>query len=100
MKDTVEKDKRRKISLQNYKNYHDAWKLSHKYSSRLIKHIGNENFYDLCAMYYSQYMNEINNRGYNNNKNKNYIQIWNTMINTGTRESIKLLHQTNVQKTS
>ena len=60
MKDTIEKDKRRKIALQDYKNYHNAWKLSHKYSSRLVKHIGNENFYDLCTMYYTQYTNEIN----------------------------------------
>ena len=98
MKDTIEKDKRRKIALQNYKNYHNAWKLSHKYSSRLVKHISNENFYNLCEMYYSQYMNEINNHRYN--KNRNYIQIWNTMINTRTRESIRLLHQTNVQRTN
>ena len=97
MKDTIEKDKRRKESLQNNYNYRNAWKLSHKYSSRLIKHINNENFNDLCEMYYSQYMNEINNHGYN--KNRNYIQIWDTMINTGTRESIRLLHQTNVQRT-
>ena len=98
MKDTIEKDKRRKISLQDNYNYHNAWKLSHKYSSRLVKHISNENCYDLCEMYYSQYMNEINNHRYN--KNRNYIQIWNTMINTRTRESIRLLHQTNVQRTN
>ena len=96
MKDTIEKDKRRKISLQDYKNYHNAWKLSHKYSSRLVKNINNENYYELSKMYYSQYMNEINNHGYN--KNRNYIQIWNTMINTGTKESIRLLHQTNIKK--
>ena len=97
MKNTIKKDKRRKISLQDYKNYHNAWRLSHKYSSKLLKHIDNKNFYDLCEMYYSQYMNEINNHDYN--KNRNYIQIWDTMINTGTRESIRLLHQTNVQRT-
>ena len=58
----------------------------------------NENFNDLCEMYYSQYMNEINNHGYN--KNRNYIQIWDTMINTRTRESIRLLHQTSVQRSN
>ena len=36
MKDTIEKDKRRKISLQDNYNYHNAWKLSYKYSSRII----------------------------------------------------------------
>jgi len=49
-------------------------------------------------MYYSQYMNELHQRGYN--KNKNYVQVWNTMINTGTRESIRLLYQTSVQRTN
>ena len=97
MKDTIEKDKRRKESIQNNYNYRNAWKLSHKYSSMLVKHIGKGNYYDLCIMYYTQYMNEINNQGYN--KKRNYIQIWNTMINTGTRESIRLLHQTSVQRT-
>jgi len=98
MKDSIRKDKRRKESLKMDFFYHNAWRLSHKYSSMLMNHIENENYYELSRMYYSQYMNELHQRGYN--KNKNYVQVWNTMINTGTRDSIRLLHQTSVQRTN
>ena len=100
MKDSIRKDKRRNESLKIDFFYHNAWKLSNKYSSMLMNHIENENYYELSMMYYSQYMNELHQRGYNKNKNKNYVQVWNTMINTGTRDSIRLLHQTSVQRTN
>ena len=102
MKDTIQKDKRRIQAYQKYNNYHNAWKLSHRYSNMLIKHINNENLYDMCIMYYIQYMNEIKSHGYN--RNKNYIQIWDTMINTVSKfedtmkQSVRLLHQTNIQR--
>jgi hypothetical protein len=98
MKDTIEKDKRRNISLQDNYNYHDSWRLSHKYSSMLMNHIENENYYELSWMYYSQFMNELHQQKYN--KDRNYVQVWETMINTGSRDSIRLLHQTSVQRSN
>ena len=98
MKDSIRKDKRRNESLKMKFFYHNGWRLSHKYSSMLMDHIENENYYELSKMYFSQFMNELHQRGYN--KNKNYVRVWETMINTGTRASIRLLHQTSVQRTN
>ena len=39
MKDTIEKDKRRNDAIQKYNDYHEAWNLSLKYSSKIMKNI-------------------------------------------------------------
>jgi len=98
MKDSIRKDKRRKESLKMNFFYHNAWRLSHKYSSMLMNNIENENYYELSNMYYSQFMNELHQRGYNTDRN--YVQVWETMINTGSRDSIRLLHQTSIQRSN
>ena len=52
---------------------------------------------------YHQYLNELQSRKLPR-QNKKYIQIWETMINTSNKrldrnkQSVKLLHQTNVQR--
>ena len=75
-------------------NIIDAWKISLKYSKILMDHSNNDD-----------YLSELQREGLNF-KNKNYMQVWDTMINTQKRNpkrdikagAIKLLHQTNVQR--
>tara|TARA_A100001037_G_C14990437_1_gene562343 strand:+ start:95 stop:406 length:312 start_codon:yes stop_codon:yes gene_type:complete len=101
MKNTIEKDKRRNKSYSNKSNYKEAWNISHKYSSYLIKHIDNENLYEICHTIYHQYLNELNNKKLI--KSKNYLQVWETMINTVNKNteikpSIRILYQTSCQR--
>ena len=102
MKDTINKDKRRIQSIHDQNNYYEAWNVSYKYSSYLIKKINHKDIHILCYNIYNQYMNELKNKKINNkNQSKKYIQIWNTMINTlfkqNIKKSINLLHLTNLK---
>lgn len=101
---TLEKDKRRSIAYHQKWLHDECWKTSLKYSSQLNKNINNKDLINLCHSIYGQYMNELQSRNLPM-KNKNYIQIWNTMINTVKKDentimAIKLLHQTNLQRSS
>ena len=104
MKDTINKDNRRLRGLRNENHTYNAWKLSHNYSNLLLKHIDNENLYEMCVLYHFQYMNEIKNHNYKHDKQRNYIQVWDTMMNTvrkyndTMKGSVRLLHQTSVQR--
>ena len=103
MKDTISKDKRRISAIQQYNNYHRAWRISCKYSKMLVKNINNDNLYEISLTIHKQYMTEL----YNNqcNMNKNYTQVWDTMLNTvqknndNMKGSVRLLHQISVQRT-
>jgi hypothetical protein len=101
---TLEKDKRRTTAF-NQKWLHDeCWRTSLKYSSQLIKNSKSTDLNNLCHSIYGQYMNELQSRRLPM-KNKNYIQIWSTMLNSvkrgnHTQMAIKLLHQTNIQRSS
>jgi hypothetical protein len=102
MKDTIQKDKRRKESFQIKADYQECWAISLKYSSILVKNIKSDNLLLSCTVY-GQYLHELQYKNLNV-KDKNYVQIWETMINTISKDYIKgiaairLLHQTNVQK--
>ncbi len=101
MKDTIRKDKRRKIAFLEKENYNEAWKVSLKYSSFLMKNYNTEDVYGLCCSLYGQYMNELKDKQLL--LNRNYVQIWDTMLNTVKKGekvdmAVKLLHQTNVQR--
>jgi len=109
MKDTIQINKRRNESFQIKSDYQECWKISHRYSSVLIKNISTRDLGLLCDTVYGQYLNELesNNlktKSKNHNKDKNYVQIWETMINTVKKCkgneicSIRLLHQTNCQR--
>ena len=109
MKDTIQINKRRKESFQIKSDYQECWKISKKYSSTLIKNITTRDLGLLCDTVYGQYLNELesnnlNTKSKNHRKVKNYVQIWETMINTINKDYIKgiaairLLHQTNVQR--
>ena len=86
--------------------YHQAWKISLKYSVMLMNHIDKyNNLYDVVTGVYKQYISELHTHKLVTTKDKNYIQIWetvmNTLLNNNTKlhkGSIKLLHQTNVQR--
>jgi len=86
-------------------NYHTAWKLSNQYSQELVNNIDHKNLLEVVDSIYGQYISELKSRGLLN-KHKNYVQVWVTMVNTVQtnkkrniiRDSIKLLHQTSVQR--
>ena len=98
---SIYKDKKRKESCLINDINDDCWKMSLKYSQQLYNNIDKPDLYDRSLICYHQFINEINSKGYPIKK-RNYIQIWETMINTSNRRpdrnksSVKLLHQTNV----
>ena len=85
--------------------YNKAWKISEKYSTILIDHENNNIHFEIAPNIYSQYLSELRLNKIQI-RNKNYTQIWETMMNTVNnnpkqsvcRAAIKLLHQTSVQK--
>jgi hypothetical protein len=101
---TLKKDKRRSESFnQGYIN-DECWKTSLKYSNMLVKNIDSGDLYSISASIYGQYMGELQSRRLPM-KDKKYIQVWSTMLNTikkgkHSRMAIKLLHQTNIQRSS
>ena len=101
---TLTKDKRRTEAFDLKWEHDECWKTSLKYSSQLNKNINNKDLTNLCYSIYGQYINELKSRNLYKG-NKNYIQIWSTMLNTvkrgnHTQMAIKLLHQTNLQHSS
>ena len=72
----------------------------------MIEHENKNEHLDIAANIHYQYISELKYKGIDTRKNKNYVQVWNTMINTINnnpkidvqRASIKLLHQTSVQR--
>jgi hypothetical protein len=98
---TFKKDLRRNVSYQKEWENAECWNLSLKYSKLLVKNINSSELYSLCLGIYSQYVKELNSRNLPY-KNKNYLQVWETMINTVKKDeksiqAVKLLHQTNRQ---
>ncbi len=101
---TLTKDKRRSDAF-NQKWLHDeCWKASLKYSNMLVKNIDSDDLYSISASIYGQYMSELQSRRLPM-KDKTHIQVWTTMLNTlkrgeHSKMAIKLLHQTNLQRSS
>ena len=101
---TFLKDKRRTLAFNQKLDYDECWRTSLKYSSQLNKNINNKDLNNLCASIYGQYINDLQSKG-SPIKNKNYIQVWTTMMNTvdrgnHSRMAIKLLYQTSLQHSS
>lgn len=66
-----------------------------------MKNINSHDLYTICCSVYGRYLTELKSKKLPI-KNKNYIQVWDTMINTVKkgvleRRAIKLLHQTSYQ---
>jgi len=98
---SLTKDKRRTEAFNLKWEHDECWRTSLKYSSQLIKNSKINDIDNLCNSIYGQYINELQSRKIYN-ENKNYVQIWNTMLNSvkrgnHTQMAIKLLHQTNLQ---
>ena len=101
---TLTKDKRRSEAFNRGWVNNECWKTSLKYSNMLVKNINSNDLYSISASIYGQYMSELQSR-HLPMKYKNYIQVWTTMLNTikkgnHSRMAIKLLHQTNLQRSS
>lgn len=94
--------------LKKQKKYHDAWKISKKYTTILMDHSSKDEHFTLAPNTYQQYLSELKHKNIPWDKQKNYIQVWDTMINTlynnpkvdVCRASLKLLHQTSVQRSN
>jgi hypothetical protein len=96
----------REKELQKKNRNRDAWSISNKYTDILMLHSDGDRNINMCFAVHSQFMNELNTRGIPHNKKKNYVQCWDTLLNTLLRNpkiivqraAIKLLHQTSVQR--
>lgn len=104
---TMNVNKRRKIAFIQKENYNECWNISHKYSGILMKNIDSNDLYTLCCSIHGQYITELKSKNLQlkdkNHNIKNYIQVWDTMMNTvrkGEAEKlgIRLLHQTSCQR--
>ena len=101
---TLTKDRRRTEAFNLKWINGECWKTSLKYSNMLIKNIDSNDLYSISSSIYGQYMSELQSKGLPI-KDKKYMQVWSTMINTvkkgnHSRAAIKLLHQTNLQHSS
>ena len=101
---TLKKDRRRTFSYHQEWVNNECWKTSLKYSNMLVKNIESNDLYSISSSIYGQYMSELQSKGLPM-KDKNYIQVWVTMLNTikkgnHSMMAIKLLHQTNCQRSS
>lgn len=94
--------------MNNFNDVKQAWNISKKYTTILMDNQNNDNFIDMFYTIHGQFLSELRNKKLNRNNKKNYIKSWNTVLNTihknpkvtvtVKRGSIKLLHQTNVQR--
>ena len=96
----------REKELNKQKKYRDGWNTSKKYTDILMLHSENDRNIDMCFAIHSQFMNELRTRRIPFSKKLNYVQCWDTLLNTLLRNpkisvqrgALKLLHQTNVQR--
>ena len=83
-----------------------AWIISKKYSQILMDHEDTNEHLIMYMNIHKLFLSELQNRKINNTIKKNYIQCWNTVLNTLLkdnpvklqRRAIKLLHQTSIQR--
>lgn len=99
---------RRQNEFNKKQKYKEAWKVSKKYTNILINHENKNQHLDIAPNIHYQYISELKYKEISTNKKNNYIQVWDTMMNTINnnpkinikRASIKLLHQTSVQRST
>ena len=97
---------KRQIEYDKKQKYKEAWKVSKKYTTILMDHENKNEHLDISPNIHYQYISELKYKGFDIRKKNNYIQVWDTMANTVNnnpkidvqRASIKLLHQTSVQR--
>ena len=99
-------NKRRGKELNKQQRFHEAWKISKKYSSILMDHENKNEHLDIAPNIHYQYISELKYKGIDYSQKKPYVQVWDTMNNTVMnnpkidvqRAAIKLLHQTCCQR--
>lgn len=99
-------DNQRSVQRIKQNKYYQAWDISKKYSHILMNHSKNDKNLEMCFAIHSQYISELKMKRINLSNTKNYIQVWDTLLNTllnnpkiaVQRGAVKLLHQTNVQR--
>ena len=99
--------KNREKEMKQKETYREGLKISAKYSTILMDHEDKNEYFELATNVYHQFISELRVKKIPH-VDKNYIQVWGTMINTlqnnpkihVCRAAIKLLHQTNVQRTN
>ena len=104
---TINKDKRRKYEMSLQNKYREGWLLSLKYSNILMDNIDSKNLYTICSSIHGEFSHQLKVNGLNDNE-KNYIQVWDTMLNTvydkknrnNPKSAVKLLQQTSQQRVS
>ena len=103
--DMINKDKRRRLEMQRKVDYNGGWKLSYKYSSILMNKLDSVDLYTICCSVREEFLHELKVNCLPDNKN--YTQVWLTMLNTvydkknknNHGAAVRLLHQTNQQRT-
>ena len=88
--------------------YYEAWKISKKYASILMEHETNNEHFDISPNIHFEYISELKYKKIDCRKKNNYIQVWDTMLNTlyknpkidVCRMAIKILHQTSCQRSN
>ena len=96
----------RSKEISNFNGVKDAWEISKKYTTILMKNQKNDDFITIFTVIHNQFISELRNKKLNRTSKKNYIQCWNTTLKTLMknpkiniqRAAIRLLHQTNIQK--
>ena len=91
--------------LNKQLKYREGWVLSKKYTTILMEHEMNHEYFLIAPNIYHQFISELRFKKIPHT-GKNYIQVWETMLNTiennpkanVCRGAIKLLHQTSVQR--
>ena len=95
--------------MERQQIYYEKWDISSKYTEYLMNNLKEKNdefLYDLSLGIYKQFLSELKSRNIHSRKTDTVIQCWNTMIQTTLRnpsiyikkQSIRLLHQTSLQR--
>ena len=99
----------REREMIRQQRYYGKWKLSSKYTDYLMRNLTERNNYSLYEIshgIYKQFLSELRSLRYKFSKRDVLIQCWDTMIQTTRKnpkidiqsQSIRLLHQTSVQR--
>ena len=92
----------REKEMKQKEKYHEGWKISKKYSTILMDHEDKNEYFEIAPNIYHQFISELKVKKVPH-VNKNYIQIWDTMINTiklekNMKMAVRILHLTNCKK--
>ncbi len=79
--DRSEKEYERKLKIKQ------TWKLSLDYSKILYNNLNKRDVIEMVDNVYNQYIQSLKSNGLMNLKNKNnYLEIWETLVNTCRKE--------------